>query len=172
VASWLSMTRRSSGPESMTTIRPADLSDLDRLVELFMALVDHDVALGQRRPLRWSVDPKGFARSRFSAALRTPSDYVAVAVGSLGNIVGTCHTALMEAGRPCAAHIHTLVLEQTYRGRGIGRAFLDDAFRWCAENGVDEVSLDVAPSSTRSRSFYAKYGFEEAVVTVIKKIGD
>jgi ribosomal protein S18 acetylase RimI-like enzyme len=49
---------------------------------------------------------------------------------------------------------------------------MDDAFQWCAENGVDEVSLDVAPSSTRSRRFYARYGFQEAVVTVIKKIGD
>jgi ribosomal protein S18 acetylase RimI-like enzyme len=156
----------------MATIRLADPDDLDRLVELFMTLVDHDVALGQRRPLRWSVDPTGFARSRFSAALRTPSDHVVVVVDPPDNIVGTCHTSLMEAGHTCAAHVHTLILEEAYRGRGIGRALLDDAFKWCAENGVDEVSLDVAPKSTRSRDFYARYGFEEAVVTLVKKIDD
>jgi len=154
----------------MTTIRHADPSDLDRLVELFMELVDHDVALGQRRPLRWSVDPTGFAQSRFSSALRTPSNHVVVVVDPLDNIVGTCHTSLMEEGHPCAAHVHTLVLEEAYRGRGLGRALLDDAFQWSAENGVDEVSLDVAPRSTRSRGFYAQYGFEEAVVTLVRKI--
>jgi len=47
---------------------------------------------------------------------------------------------------------------------------LDDAFDWCAEKGVDEVSLDVAPVSTRSRGFYERYGFQEASVLLIKKV--
>src|SRR5580700_6537941 len=57
----------------MATLRCAEPSDLECLVELFMELASYDIALGQRRPLRWSVDPTGFARSRFAQALRNPS---------------------------------------------------------------------------------------------------
>jgi GNAT superfamily N-acetyltransferase len=154
------------------TLRPARFSDLERLVELFMKLVEHDVALGQRRPLRWSVDPAGFARTRFTEALGSASDHVIVTVDSGDDPIGICHTALTDDGFPCVAHIHTLFLIEAYRGRGHGRALMDDAFQWCAEMGVDEVSLDVAPLSIRSRRFYAQYGFEEAVVTLLKKVGD
>jgi len=63
-----------------------------------------------------------------------------------------------------------LILDEAHRGQGLGRALLDDAFDWCAEKGVDEVSLDVAPRSTRSRGFYERYGFEEASVLLIKKV--
>ena len=49
---------------------------------------------------------------------------------------------------------------------------LDDAFAWCAENGVNEVSLDVAPRSTASRRFDDRYGMEEASVLLVKKIDE
>ena len=48
---------------------------------------------------------------------------------------------------------------------------MDDAFEWCAEKGVDEVSLDTGARNTRGRRFYEQYGFEEASVVFIKKVG-
>jgi len=154
----------------MATLRCAEPSDLERLVELFIELANYDIALGQRRPLRWSVDPTGFARSRFAQALRNPSEHVVVVVDQHDNVVGTCHTSLMGEGHPCPAHVHTLILDEAHRGQGLGHMLLDDAFDWCAEKGVDEVSLDVAPVSTRSRGFYERYGFQEASVLLIKKV--
>jgi ribosomal protein S18 acetylase RimI-like enzyme len=151
------------------TLRCAEPSDLERLVELFIELANYDIALGQRRPLRWTLDPAG-PRSRFSQALRNPSEHLVVVVDQHDNVVGTCHTSLKGEGHPCPAHVHTLILDEAHRGQGLGRMLLDDAFDWCAENDVDEVSLDVAPRSTRSRRFYQRYGFEEASVLLIKKV--
>jgi ribosomal protein S18 acetylase RimI-like enzyme len=155
----------------MTKLRLAEPSDLECLIQLFVELGDHDIALGQRRPLRWSVDPTGFARDRYSQALANPSEHrLIVVVDQDDKIVGTCHTALVRGEHPVGAHVNMLFLDEAYRGRGLGRTLMDDAFQWCSQNCVDEVSLDVAPLSTRSRRFYERYGFEEASVLLLKKV--
>ncbi|MFA5884158.1 MAG: GNAT family N-acetyltransferase [Acidimicrobiia bacterium] len=151
----------------MPSLRPAQTSDLERLVQLSRELAAHDVALGQRRPLRWAADPT----ESIAHALRNPSEHhVTVVVDEHGDVIGACHTARMGDEHPCAAHIHDLIIDEARRSRGLGRALLDDAFAWCAEQGVDEVCLGVAPLSTRSRRFSEQYGFEEASVLVIRKV--
>jgi ribosomal protein S18 acetylase RimI-like enzyme len=150
----------------MPTLRPANESDLERLVQLSRQLADHDIALGQRRPLRWSADPTAL----IAQALQNPSAHRVVVVDERGQVIGACHTALMGDEHPCAAHVHDLIIDESHRGQGLGRALLDDAMEWCAEKGVDEVCLGVAPLSTRSRSFYARYGFEEVSVLLVRRV--
>ncbi len=151
----------------MPTVRPADESDLERLVQLSLQLADHDIALGQRRPLRWSADPT----ASIAQALRNPSHHhVTVVVNEQHDVIGACRTSLMGDEHPCPAHIHDLIIDEAYRGQGLGRALLDDAIEWCAEMGVDEVCLGVAPLSTRSRRFYERYGFEEASVLLVRMV--
>jgi ribosomal protein S18 acetylase RimI-like enzyme len=151
----------------MPTLRPAHESDLGRLVQLSRQLAEHDTALGQRRPLRWSADPT----ASITNALRNPSQHhVTVVVDEHDDVVGTCHTALMGDEHPCAAHIDDVIVDEPYRGQGLGRALLDDAIQWCAEKGIDEVCLGVAPLSTRSRQFYERYGFEEASILLVRSV--
>jgi ribosomal protein S18 acetylase RimI-like enzyme len=151
----------------MPTLRPARDSDRERLVQLSRALADHDIALGQRRPLRWSADPT----ATIEQALRDPSrHHITVVVDERSEVIGACHTALMGDEHPCPAHIHDLILDEPHRGHGLGRALLDEAVRWCAEMGVDEVCLGVAPLSTRSRRFYELNGFEETSVLLVRTV--
>ena len=151
----------------MPTLRVANESDLERLVQLSRQLADHDIALGQRRPLRWSADPT----APIARALQNPAEHrvTVVVVGDRSEVIGACHTALMGNEHPCAAHVHDLIIDEPYRGQGLGRALLDDAMEWCAEKGVDEVCLGVAPLSTRSRSFYERYGFEEVSILLVRR---
>ena len=154
-------------PGVVPTLRPASESDLGRIVELWRQLAQHDIALGQRRPLRWAAEPTAVIVN----ALGSPSDHhMTVAVDDDGQVVGTCHTALMGEEHPCAAHIHDLIVDEPYRGHGLGRALLDDAMSWCDERGVDEVCLGVAPLSSRSRQFYELYGFEEASLLLVRSV--
>jgi ribosomal protein S18 acetylase RimI-like enzyme len=151
----------------MPTLRPAHESDLDRLVQLSLQLADHDIALGQRRPLRWSADPT----AALAQALRDPSQHhITVAVDERSDVIGACHTASMGDEHPCAAHIHDLIIDEPYRSQGFGRALLDNTIAWCAEKGVDEVCLGVAPLSTRSRRFYELYGFKEASILLVRTV--
>jgi GNAT superfamily N-acetyltransferase len=158
----------------VATLRPAVLSDLERLVELSVDLANYGIANGERRPRRWDVDPTGSARARFSEALRNPAGHhVTVALDEHGDVIGTCHTELkVGEEHPCPAHVTTLFLDAPYRGRGFGRALMDDAFEWCAEQGVEEVSLDTGVGNTAGRRFYERYGFEESQVLLLKKVGE
>jgi ribosomal protein S18 acetylase RimI-like enzyme len=147
--------------------RPACDSDLERLVQLSRALAAHDIALGQRRPLRWSADPT----TTIEQALRNPSrHHITVVVDERDEVIGTCHTSLMGEEHPCPAHIHDLIIDEPYRGQGLGRALLDEAVRWCTDVGVDEVCLGVAPLSTRSRRFYELNGFEETSILLVRTV--
>ena len=153
----------------MPTFRPARESDLERLVQLSRLLADHDIALGQRRPLRWSADPT----ASIAQALRNPTEHhVTVVINDRNDVIGACHTSLMGDEHPCAAHIHDLIIEEPYRGQGLGRALLDDAIAWCVDNEVDEVCLGVAPLSTRSRRFYERYGFEETSILLVRRVSE
>lgn len=149
------------------TLRPARQWDLDRLVQLSRQLADHDIALGQRRPLRWSADPT----ATIADALKNPSQHhITVAVDEHNDVIGKCHTALMGDEHSCAAHIFELTIDEQYRSQGLGRALLDDAFQWCAGEGVEEVSLGVAPLSARSRHFYEEYGFDEVSILLVRTV--
>ncbi len=151
----------------MPSLRPASTSDLETLVELSRELAEHDIALGQRRPLRWGADPT----SALEVALANPAQHhVTVVVDDHDDVIGSCHTALMGDDHPCAAHVHDLIVREQHRSQGLGRALLDDAMAWCIEQGVDEACLGVAPLSTRSRRFYEQYGFEEVSVLVVKRL--
>jgi ribosomal protein S18 acetylase RimI-like enzyme len=152
----------------MPTLRLARESDLERLVQLSHQLADHDIALGQRRPLRWSADPT----APIARALRNRTEHnVTVVVDEHNDVIGACHTSLMGDEHPCGAHIHDLIIDEPYRGQGLGRALLDDAIAWCADKGVDEVCLGVAPLSIRSRRFYDRYGFEETSILLVRTVG-
>jgi ribosomal protein S18 acetylase RimI-like enzyme len=151
----------------MPTLRSAHESDLDRLVQLSVQLAEHDIALGQRRPLRWAADPT----DSIAQALRDPTQHhVTVVVDERNDVIGACRTSLMGDEHPCAAHIHDLIIEEPYRSKGLGRALLDDAIEWCAEKGVDEVCLGVAPLSMRSRRFYELSGFEETSILLVRTV--
>jgi len=151
----------------MPTFRLAYEPDLERLVELSRDLAEHDIALGQRRPQRWSADP----RAAIAHALRHPTEHnITVVVDDHDEVIGACHTSIMGDEHPCAAHIHDLIIEEAYRGQGLGSTLLDHAIAWCADKGVDEVCLGVAPLSTRSRRFYERYGFEEASILLVKTV--
>lgn len=157
----------------MVDLRPAVPSDFERLVQFWLELREYNVGLGQRRPKRWSTGHETFARSFISEALAQASvNHVVLAVDAEGEEVGVCHTSLMGEGEPCPAHVHVLIVDEAWRGQGIGRALLDDAFAWCARVGADEASLRVAAPAVDSRRFYQRYGMQEVSTLLIKRVDE
>ncbi len=58
-------------------------------------------------------------------------------------------------------YIAMLALYPEYRGRGYGRALLDEAEGLAAEAGCARLALDVDERNTVARAVYARYGFVE-----------
>jgi GNAT superfamily N-acetyltransferase len=58
------------------------------------------------------------------------------------------------------AEIAGLVVDETRRGAGVGRALLDAAERWAADRGYDEVTLHSNVVRERAHRFYQSLGYE------------
>src|ERR1700728_294808 len=130
-------------------LRPAQDSDLETLISLWLELVDYNISTGQRRPLSWSR-PNDFARKTVIDALAQPeNNHVVVAVNEdAGTIVGFCHAQLINEPEPCPGHVNTLIVKAGHRGQGIEQLLLDDAMTSCRDSGANEVSLHVAAAAS------------------------
>ena len=47
------------------------------------------------------------------------------------------------------------------RGRGVGRALLDEAIRWARAQGLHKLTLDVFPHNDAAIALYRRAGFVE-----------
>ena len=73
-----------------------------------------------------------------------------------GDVAGFAWTEV----RGRTLHVHALLLEPEFRGRGLGAEALsgvEHAFR----GRIDEVELGVLPGNERARALYERMGFEQ-----------
>lgn len=59
------------------------------------------------------------------------------------------------------AHITTIAMRESHRGRGLGELLLGSLIMGAAEMGSDRVTLEVRVSNAVAQSLYRKYGFRE-----------
>ena len=58
------------------------------------------------------------------------------------------------------AHVFTIGVRRTYRGRGLGELLLIAAIEEARSRGAATMTLEVRPSNHVARNLYAKYGFD------------
>lgn len=135
---------------SRFTIRPVAARDVPAVVALVReVLAEFGLTFG--------------AGSDTDAALeRLPASYADgggafwVAEGDGGGLLGTCGMAPIDA--------HTFELRKMYlvpaaRGRGVGRALLDEALRFARARGAHRVVLDTTEAMKDAIRFYERAGF-------------
>jgi len=66
------------------------------------------------------------------------------------------------------AYVQMLAVDEAAEGQGVGRALLERATLWAEEKGLEGLSLHVFATNARARAFYAKMGFIEDTVRLIK----
>jgi RimJ/RimL family protein N-acetyltransferase len=132
---------------------PADAQGLKRLgdevsaePEGWLATVDGWRSVGdERRYLR--------------AIRRYPHAAVFVAETEDGSIVGRLSIARDQ--HPASRHVADvgLMVAQSYRRRGIGRALLAAAAKWAGEHDVRKLELHVFPYNEAAIALYEQFGF-------------
>lgn len=131
--------------------RGAETRDLPRLVALIGELFAIETA--------FTVDPAR-QRAGLEALLAAPNAHVLVAeVGDA--VVGLCTVQLTVStaeGGPSGL-IEDVVVDRAWRGRGIGRALLDEAERWAKGQGALRVQLLADQRNAPALAFYQARGW-------------
>lgn len=142
--------------DEAVVIRQAVAADLSDLLSLYEQLAEH----------RGSALPAGEieAATLLEAIVAQPGRQLLVAeVG--GEIVGTADLLMIpnltHSGAPWAS-VENVVVDQDVRGRGIGRALIDEVVRRCASAGCYKVQLLSKKSRADAHEFYRSVGFEAA----------
>ena len=58
------------------------------------------------------------------------------------------------------AVIEDMIVDSAYRGKGLGRAILNDLILWAKEKDIEVVELTSAPKRIVANELYKKYGFK------------
>ncbi len=58
------------------------------------------------------------------------------------------------------AVVEDMIVDNTYRGKGLGRELLNDLVVWAKENGVEVIELTSNPKRIAANELYKKYGFK------------
>ena len=91
------------------------------------------------------------------------SQCVRVAERDDGSVVGWAHAAeqmVLESGLRC--ELLGLVVSQSGRGAGVGRALVGAVEEWAAGRSLPVVSLRCNEVRTDAHAFYARLGYEHA----------
>jgi RimJ/RimL family protein N-acetyltransferase len=140
----------------VTTIRKAEPGDAPALVEL-------GTEVGNE-PEGWLITANGWRSAgderRYLRALRRYPHAAVYVAEDEGRIVGRLSIARDQ--HPASYHVADLglMVAETHRRRGIGRALLDAAVEWARESGVQKLELHVFPHNEPAIRLYERYGFE------------
>ena len=117
---------------------------------------DMPTARGLLRQLGYEVGIEELA-ARLARILDAGDHHVTVAEHD-GCVAGLLHAFARPAlEKPYEAVVQVLVVDQTWRGQGIGQALMHDAEAWAAARGLASVALH-----TRSAQvFYTRLGYRQ-----------
>lgn len=101
-----------------------------------------------------------------------PGAITLVAEGEGGQRLGFVHAEPMAdlfTGR-VAAYIPLLAVTPAAEGQGVAQALMAAVEGWARRQGHESLSLDVFASNTRGRAFYARMGYGEESLRLVKDI--
>ena len=139
-------------PEEWEELRAVRLRALEESPDSFGSTAVE----GQRRG-------DGDWRAWADAGARSPSTAVFVAEHA-GRFVGLCGSFLHEDDAR-TAQIVAMWVAPDQRGRRLGEELLAVASEWSADQGAEELVLDVTETNRSARRLYARAGFRETGVT-------
>lgn len=141
-------------------VRPARVRDLDAVVALRLALLREHPEHPIYGRLRTEIDRR--ARELFATQLRTPNESILLA--ELGDSVVGILRCVESIGSPLLeparyAYVSSVYVRPEARRRGVLRALLAEADRWCRARGLTEMRLHNVAGSTGAEGAWEALGF-------------
>jgi GNAT superfamily N-acetyltransferase len=148
-------------------VEPATLEDLDRVLECWLALIEH----GRQYGIHIETSPnRTIARETLAAAIAEDLAFVARVNG---RVVGFCSLTVETGGFERDVDrgvIENLYVEPGMRSEGLGAALLAAGERRLVERGADVVAVETMVADETARSFYADRDYHPHRVTLEKRV--
>jgi GNAT superfamily N-acetyltransferase len=138
-------------------IRPASESDLARIVEL-LGQMDETMY-----PPRRDADAAAHL-AIFRQIDADPRQHMLVAEAD-GRVVGSAHLIVIpHLSRSCkpSAVVEGVVVEEAYRGKGVGAALMRRVQQTAREEGCYKLSLSTNLARTGAHRFYSRLGWKRS----------
>ncbi|MGQ9888544.1 MAG: GNAT family N-acetyltransferase [Aggregatilineales bacterium] len=142
-------------------IRPATVSDVPAISRLWEKLVAYHQALGPDMP---AAAPDGAARYGRSLADRLDDKHTRVLVAEVdGQLVGYVLGVVVDLMPEMFEHhaggfLADIFVEESYRGRGLGRALVRALADWFRHNGLRYFEWHVVSSNKSALAFWEAMG--------------
>ncbi|MFP3943567.1 MAG: N-acetyltransferase family protein [Alphaproteobacteria bacterium] len=135
------------------TIQEMTAADLPRVLEL-------------ARQLGYPDTPEAMG-SRFERIRQRPG-HTLVTARADGEVIGWMHLCeLTPLEAPAAAQISGVVVDEAWRGRGVGRRFIEYAESWAGARGLGRLTLRSRDNRANAHAFYRRRGFAAAKRSVV-----
>ncbi len=157
-----------SMPEESWRIRPATPNDREFLMRLAPRLT---IGIPPwRDPEAMLATARGWLLSNLDAM--GPDSTVFIAEAHDGTPVGaaTIEKSTHFTGTP-QAEMGELVVDAAFEGRGVASALLAAVEDWARERKLPYLALGTGSANTRARAFYARHGYAEEDVRLVKPLG-
>jgi GNAT superfamily N-acetyltransferase len=104
-------------------------------------------------------------------ALRSRSDVYLCATHK-GKVIGFCSLTIKNSlwQEGCIGYIPEMVVEESYRGQGVGAALLQAAIDAAKQNGCKRIELDSSFQREEAHRFFEKKGFEKRAYLFSKQL--
>lgn len=115
---------------------------------------------------------RGYIDNRFNSLnqyLEDESAIVFIAVEN-GHFLGWAWTYKIERPIGKRLHIGEFAVDGNYRGKGIGKALLEEVNKYAAKYGYNALDLMVSVSNISATNFYKNNGFETERLLMRKKV--
>jgi ribosomal protein S18 acetylase RimI-like enzyme len=154
-------------------IRPAAPGDLEVIGRFGALLVREHHDFDRRRFIPASPEtPRAYA-SFLGTQLANPEVVVLVAEQE-GRVVGYAYAGLegtdyMQLRGPAGA-VYDIVVDPSWRGRGVGRALLERVIAELAARGAPRVVLSTAAQNEAAQRLFAHAGFRRTMIEMTREL--
>jgi len=144
------------------TIRKASASDMDSLVELLKALfsVEEDFIFNE------SLQRQGLAMM-----LENEADRCIMVAETDGKVIGICsiQTLISTAEGGKVGLVEDVVVNPSYRGKGIGRMLLASLEEWAKKRGLKRLQLLADQNNAPALEFYDKMNWKKTQLICLRR---
>lgn len=159
--------------EETVTIRECEAADRESIIELFRELQEFERAIDRRR-LRGEEMAEIYVLSLEEQCIeKSGKMFVAVVENRIVGFVCIFPKELLDEAlneRTDVAYISDLVVQSSCRRLGIGKLLMERAEKYAKEQGAEALLLNVLARNQVGRDFYARYGFIDYEMTLLKEL--